>query len=88
MAFGSKRRAAPIPHIRASTPGSPLPMASKARPDGPPRNSPKPQRLSSDGRFSSIAYLMAVEYFGVPAVRALFEATYLIGLRKAGMPED
>ena len=25
---------------------------------------------------------------GVPKVRALFEATYFAGLRKAGMPEE
>ena len=46
------------------------------------------QRLSPDGRFSSIARLKAVGYFGVPKVRALFEATYLRGLRLAGMPEE
>jgi hypothetical protein len=27
-------------------------------------------------------------YWGVPKVRALFEATYLAGLRKAGLPEE
>jgi hypothetical protein len=26
--------------------------------------------------------------FGVPKVRALFEATYFAGLRKAGVPEE
>jgi predicted Zn-dependent protease len=46
------------------------------------------RRLSRDGRFSSIANLKAAQYFGVPAVSALFEATYLVGLRKAGMPEE
>ena len=46
------------------------------------------RRLSRDGRFSSIARLKATQYFGVPAVRALYEATYLVGLRKAGMPEE
>jgi tetratricopeptide (TPR) repeat protein len=45
------------------------------------------RRLSSDDRYSSIARLKAVRYFGVPKTRALFEATYLAGLRKAGMPE-
>ena len=45
------------------------------------------RRLISDGRFSSIARLKAAQYFGVPAVRALYEASYLVGLRKAGMPE-
>jgi len=46
------------------------------------------RRLSGDDRFSSIARLKASEYFGVPKVRALFEATYLAGLRLAGMPEE
>jgi hypothetical protein len=32
--------------------------------------------------------LRAVGYWGVPKVRALFETTYLTGLRKAGMPEE
>ena len=43
------------------------------------------QRLSRDGRYSSIARLKAVGYFGVPKVRALFDATFFGGLRKAGM---
>src|SRR3984893_3651248 len=38
--------------------------------------------LSSDGRYWTIARLKAVEDFGVPTVRALFEATYFVGLRK------
>src|SRR5271165_3329896 len=46
------------------------------------------RRLSADGRFSSIARLKAVGNFGVPKIRALFEATYFAGLRKAGMPEE
>jgi TolB-like protein/Flp pilus assembly protein TadD len=52
------------------------------------------RRLAADGRFSSIAQLTAagapwsgLGYWGVPKVRALFEATYFAGLRKAGMPE-
>jgi len=39
-----------------------------------------------DDRFSSIARLKAFGYFGVPKIRALYEATYFAGLRKAGMP--
>jgi len=27
-------------------------------------------------------------YLGVPKIRALFEATLLVGLRKAGVPEE
>jgi adenylate cyclase len=46
------------------------------------------RRLVGDDRYSSIAHLQAVGYFGVPKIRVLFEATYLAGLRKAGMPED
>jgi adenylate cyclase len=38
--------------------------------------------------FSSIAGVKASASFGVPKVRALFEATYFAGLRKAGMPEE
>ena len=47
------------------------------------------RRLSSDGRYSSLARLKAViGYWGVPKVRALFEATYFAGLRRAGIPEE
>jgi hypothetical protein len=44
------------------------------------------RRLIDDDSYSSIAHLKA-GYFGVPKIRALFEATYFAGLRKAGMPE-
>jgi tetratricopeptide (TPR) repeat protein len=46
------------------------------------------RRLSLDARYSSIARLRAIGYFGVPSVRALYEATFFAGLRKAGMPEE
>jgi TolB-like protein/class 3 adenylate cyclase/Tfp pilus assembly protein PilF len=46
------------------------------------------RRLSSDDRYSSLARLQAVGYFGEPKIRALIEATYFAGLRKAGMPEE
>jgi adenylate cyclase len=46
------------------------------------------RRLITDDRWSSIARLKAVGHFGVPQIRALFEATYFSGLRKAGMPEE
>jgi predicted Zn-dependent protease len=45
------------------------------------------RRLSGDDRYSCIARLRA-NGFGVPKVRALHEATYFAGLRKAGMPEE
>jgi adenylate cyclase len=46
------------------------------------------RRLSSDNRFSSIARLKAAGMFEVLKIRALSEATYFAGLRKAGMPEE
>jgi adenylate cyclase len=44
--------------------------------------------LNGDDRYSSIARLKAAGYFGVPKIRALYEATYFAGLREAGMPEE
>jgi TolB-like protein len=44
------------------------------------------RRLVGDDRYSSIAHLKA-GYLGVPKIRALFEATYLVGLHKAGIRE-
>jgi TolB-like protein/Tfp pilus assembly protein PilF len=46
------------------------------------------RRLSGDDRYTSVARLTAVGPFGVPKIRALFEATYFVGLRGAGMPEE
>jgi TolB-like protein/class 3 adenylate cyclase/Flp pilus assembly protein TadD len=46
------------------------------------------RRMSGDDRFSSIARLKAIANFGAPKTRALYEATYFAGLRKAGMPEE
>jgi adenylate cyclase len=45
------------------------------------------RRLSGD-LFSSIAHVKAGGSWGVPKTRALFEATYFAGLRKAGLPEE
>jgi adenylate cyclase len=44
--------------------------------------------LSSDNRYASIGRSMAVGFLGVAKIRALHEATYFAGLRKAGMPEE
>lgn len=46
------------------------------------------RRLSGDGRFGSLARLQAARSWGVPKVRDLYEATYFVGLRKAGLPEE
>jgi adenylate cyclase len=48
----------------------------------------KARRLSADDRLSSLTRLRASQFWGVPKTRALFEATYFAGLRKAGMPEE
>jgi TolB-like protein/class 3 adenylate cyclase/Flp pilus assembly protein TadD len=46
------------------------------------------KRLFGDDRFSSIARLRTTENWGVPKIRALVEATYFVGLRRAGVPEE
>ena len=46
------------------------------------------RRLAGDDRYSSIARLRAGGHGGSPKTRALWEATYLAGLRKAGVPEE
>jgi adenylate cyclase len=48
------------------------------------------QRLAGEGFFSSVAHLNATPgaLQTAPKSRALFEATILAGLRKAGMPEE
>jgi hypothetical protein len=46
------------------------------------------RRLVRGNLYSSITSLKATIPFGVPKIRALFEATYLAGLRKAGVPEE
>jgi tetratricopeptide (TPR) repeat protein len=47
------------------------------------------RRLSSDDRYSSIARLKAVyRYSEMSKVHTLIDATYIAGLRKAGMPEE
>jgi adenylate cyclase len=48
----------------------------------------KARELSVDGRYSSIARLRAAGQWGGPKTSTLFEATYFVGLRKAGMPEE
>jgi adenylate cyclase len=46
------------------------------------------RRRAGDNRYSSLARLRTVGPFGVPKIRALFEATYFVGLRTAGMVEE
>jgi len=46
--------------------------------------------LSSEGSYSSTAKIKAGGFSRLlsPETRSLFEATYIAGLRKAGVPED
>jgi adenylate cyclase len=46
------------------------------------------RRLDRDDRYSSLARLKAVSGVVLPKVRALSEATFVAGLRLAGMPEE
>ena len=46
------------------------------------------RRLVADDRYSSIRRARAATSWGAPAVGDLAEATYLTGLRMAGMPEE
>jgi tetratricopeptide (TPR) repeat protein len=49
------------------------------------------RRLSNYTRYSSIAQLKAISFgYGgsAPKIRALLDATYIAGLRKAGLPEE
>jgi tetratricopeptide (TPR) repeat protein len=45
-------------------------------------------RYSSIVRLKASGYAGTRNYWGVPKIRALFEATYFDGLRKAGMPQE
>jgi adenylate cyclase len=46
------------------------------------------RRLVAGDHYTSIARLRAVGNWGVPKIRALCEATFFAGLRKAGIPEE
>jgi len=47
------------------------------------------RRLRGEGSYSSIAKIKRGVWRSLsPKTRALFEATYLAGLRKTGMPEE
>jgi TolB-like protein/class 3 adenylate cyclase/Tfp pilus assembly protein PilF len=46
------------------------------------------RNLGGAGSYLSSIRTEEMEYLGVPKIRALYEATYIAGLRKAGMPEE
>jgi hypothetical protein len=88
------RRSSGPKKARSANPGHPGPhawlasaYALKGHMDRAAAELAEARRLSSDDRYSSITHLKA-GYFGVPKIRALVEATYVVGLQKAGMPEE
>jgi tetratricopeptide (TPR) repeat protein len=86
LSFEKARNANPgLPHVRAHLASA---YALKGDTERGAGELAEARRFSADDRYSSIARLKAIGYFGVPKVRALFEATYFAGLRKAGMPEE
>jgi adenylate cyclase len=46
------------------------------------------QRLTPSGRYSTIARVRANGNLNSPAIRDRFEGIFLVGLRKAGLPEE
>ena len=88
------------PHRRGiarldSMPVEPFPR-SRLPPPMPPGRDPAPRRRTHRARrlegeiFFEHRHVKAFPglWLGVPKTRALFEATYFAGLRKAGMPEE
>jgi predicted Zn-dependent protease len=84
-----------LKRARIGNPGSPWPHAWLAAAYGLKGQSERAaaelaegRRLLGEGSFSSLAQIKAHGYWGVPTIQALFEATYVAGLRKAGLPEE
>jgi len=84
-----------LERARIANPGSPWPRAwlasayaLKGETDRAASELAEARRLLGEGSFSSIAQIKAHGYWGVPKIHALFEATYVAGLRKAGVPEE
>jgi adenylate cyclase len=84
-----------LERARIGNPGSPWPRAwlasayaLKGETDRAAAELAEARRLLGEDSFSSLAQMRAHGYFGVPKIRALYEATYFAGLRKAGMPEE
>jgi adenylate cyclase len=46
------------------------------------------RRLSAHDRYSSLTRLRTIRNWSAPKISALYEATYVAGLRLAGMPEE
>jgi adenylate cyclase len=84
-----------LERARISNPGSPWPhawlasaYALKGDLDRAVAELTEARRRSGGKAYSSIAATMRAGYWKEPAIRDLYETTFLAGLRKAGMPEE
>ena len=84
-----------LERARIGNPGSPWPYlwlasayALKGEIDRAAAQLGEARRLLGEASFPSIAQMNAHGYWGVPKIHALFEATYFVGLRKGGVPEQ
>jgi TolB-like protein/class 3 adenylate cyclase/Tfp pilus assembly protein PilF len=75
--------AVPLVHIRLASA-----YALKGETERAAAELSEARRLRGKGSYSSIARMLDKGNWGVPKTRALFEATYFAGLRKAGIPEE
>jgi TolB-like protein len=75
--------AAPLVHIRLASA-----YALKGETERAAAELTEARRLRGEGSYSSIARILGKGNWGVPKIRALFDATYFAGLRKAGVPEE
>jgi class 3 adenylate cyclase len=89
------RAEGPIEKARSALPAAPLVyirLASAYTLRGEPERAvaelAEARRLGGEGSFPSIARVLAKGNWGVPRIRALFEATYFAGLRKAEVPKE
>ena len=86
-----KKRAAPCLPTRSITTASAAAYALRGETERAAAELAESRRLDGGDLFSSIAHLKAFPdggWWGAPKTRALYEATYFAGLRKAGMPEE
>ena len=86
---GSKKRATPfLPH-RTFAAALASAYALRGETERAAAELAEARRLNGGDLFSSIAHLKAYRWQSwLPKIRALFDATYFAGLRKAGMPEE